>query len=415
MAEAGDPSSVNPWRALWFRPGLAVEAVLARDRRITTLALAALGSVFGLLADASRSFHLFAAGPSQTAWLIVLVIALAGALGGVVGLYIAGWIVAAVARAVGGRGSAAGARAAYAWGSVPLLIPLFLTSALGLVPTRYAAAPWLIVPLAAVLSIGLLWAIVVAIAMLARVQGFGVARAVFSGVVGWFGVPFAFAFVVRTLAFQAFDAASGSMAPTLQSGDYVLVSKWAYGYSRYSLPFAPAWFEGRLFAGQPRRGDVVVFVHPQDGADWVKRIVGLPGETIQMKGGRLFINGEVVERRRIKPGFAIANSWGKTIEAPTYDEMLPGGATHRIIQIDGDHGHFDDTAPFATPPDAYFVMGDNRDNSIDSRVPRELGGFGFVPFANIVGRAGIIYYSIDANWPAGPATPRFERIGLAAE
>jgi signal peptidase I len=252
-------------------------------------------------------------------------------------------------------------------------------------------------------------------AMLTRVQGFGVARAVFSGLVGWIGVPLVFAFIVRALAFQPFDAPSASMAPTLQRGDYFFVSKFAYGYGRYSFPFAPAWFEGRMFAGQPRRGDVVVFVHPQDGTDWVKRIVGLPGETIQMKGGRLFINGEVVERRRIEPGFKTQGRFGDAIEAPTYDEMLPGGATHRIIQIDGDHGHFADTAAFATPPDAYFVMGDNRDNSMDSRVPRELGGFGFVPFENIVGRAGIIYYSIDTDWPVGPATPRFERIGFAVE
>jgi len=415
MSEGSDPSSVNPWRALWFRPGLAAEAVLARDRRLSTLALAAVGSMLGLLANASLSFHLFASGSSQTIWVIALILALAGAVYGVVGLYVTGWIVAAVARAVGGRGSAAGARAAYAWGSVPLLIPLFLTSALALVQTRYAVAPWLIISLGAVAVICLLWAIVLAIAMLARVQGLGAVRAVFSGLVGWIGVPFVLAFAVRTLAFQPFDLPSASMAPTLQRGDYVFVSKFAYGYSRYSFPFAPAWFVGRVFARQPSRGDVVIFANPKDGSAWAKRIVGLPGETIQMKAGRLFINGEMVERRRVEPGFRIANLRGAIVEAPTYDEALPGGATHRIIQTGDDHGQLDNTVAQETPPGAYFVLGDNRDNSADSRVPAKLGGFGFVPFENILGRVGMIYYSFDADPPIGPGAPRLERIGLDVE
>src|SRR5208283_5112861 len=127
--------------------------------------------------------------------------------------------------------------------------------------------------------------------------------------------------------------------------------------------------------------------NPKDGTAWVKRIVGLPGETIQMKAGRLFIDGQMVERRRVEPGFETTNLRGALIAAPTYDEALPGGATHRIIQTDDDHGHFDDTVAQETPPGAYFVLGDNRDNSVDSRVPPKLGVFGFVPIENIIGRA----------------------------
>jgi signal peptidase I len=251
--------------------------------------------------------------------------------------------------------------------------------------------------------------------MLARVQKFGAVRALLSGLVGCIGVPFALALAVRSFAFQPFDAPSASMAPTLQRGDYFFVSKFTYGYGRYSLPFAPAWFAARIFAAQPKRGDVIIFVHPKDRTDWVKRIVGLPGDTVQMKDGRLFINGEMVERRRIEPGFKTQGPFGDPIVAPTYDETLPGGGTHRIIEIDDDHGVLDNTDVFRTPPNAYFVLGDNRENSMDSRVGTEKGGVGFVPFENIVGRAAMLYYSIDPDSPVGPAAPRLGRIGLAVE
>jgi signal peptidase I len=415
MSEAEATSSVNPWRALWLHPGLAVEAVLARDRRRTTLALAAVSAILALLSGTGQSVHLFALGPSVAVGLVVLFVALAGAVFGVVSLYVTGWIVNVVARAFGGRGGAAGARAALAWGSVPLLISSLVGLAASLGQAHDARASWLIVLSGVVVVICVLFGVVLQTAMLARVQKFGVARAFFSMLVGTVGVALALAFAVRTLAFQPFDLPSASMAPTLQRGDYVFVSKSAYGYSRYSFPFAPAWFEGRVFARQPKRGDVVVFANPKDGSAWVKRIVGLPGETIQMKAGRLFIDGEMVERHRVEPGFRTEGPFGDAIVAPTYDEALPGGATHRIIEIKDDHGFLDNTDVFLTPPNAYFVLGDNRDNSVDSRVPPKLGGFGFVPLENIVGRVGMIYYSFDAEPRVGPPAPRLERIGLAVE
>jgi signal peptidase I len=202
------------------------------------------------------------------------------------------------------------------------------------------------------------------------------------------------------------------MIPTLQVGDYFFASKWPYGYSRYSLPFAPNWFEGRIFAREPRRGDVVVFRNPKDNTDYVKRIVGLPGDEIQLKGARLFINGKVVERRAIDPGVAVRGATDKPIVAPTYDEYLPGGAVHRIIQLEGDDGAWSNTEVFATPPGVYFVLGDNRDNSVDSRMVPPVGRIGFVPFENLIGRADIIYYSAAADPATHPPRPRIERIGL---
>ena len=415
MTEAEALTSANPWRALWLHPGLAVEAVIARDWRTATLALAAIEcrrravgrderAVSSLRFRAGR--NVLACRPAHRACWGLL---------GIVGLYAAGWVVNVVAWAFGGRGAPAGVRAAIAWGSVPLLI----SSAVGLATRLGAgehAAPSAPLALAgAVAAICFVWGVVWQIAMLARVQKFGAVRALLSGLVGCIGVPFALALAVRSFAFQPFDAPSASMAPTLQRGDYFFVSKFAYGYGRYSLPFAPAWFAARIFAAQPKRGDVIIFVHPKDRTDWVKRLVGLPGDTVQMKDGRLFINGEMVERRRIEPGFKTQGPFGDPIVAPTYDETLPGGGTHRIIEIDDDHGVLDNTDVFRTPPNAYFVLGDNRENSMDSRVGTEKGGVGFVPFENIVGRAAMIYYSIDPDSPVGPAAPRLERIGLAVE
>jgi signal peptidase I len=415
MIEAEALTSVNPWRALWLHPGLAVEAVIARNWRTATLALAAIECIVALLAATGQPFHLFDLEPGGTLWLVVLLIALAGAVLGIVGLYVTGWVVNVVARTFGGRGAPAGVRAAIAWGSVPLLISSVVGLAMRLGAGENEAPSVPLVLAGAAAAVCFVWGVVWQIAMLARVQKFGAARALLSGLVGCIGVPFVLALAIRTFAFQPFDAPSASMAPTLQRGDYFFVSKFAYGYGRYSFPFAPAWFAARIFAAQPKRGDVVVFVHPKDGTDWVKRIVGLPGDTVQMKDGRLLINGEMVERHRIEPGFKTQGPFGDAVVAPTYDETLLGGGTHRIIEIEDGHGFLDNTDVFLTPPNAYFVLGDNRDNSMDSRVGIDKGGVGFVPFENIVGRAAMIYYSIDPDSQLGRAAPRLERIGLAVE
>jgi signal peptidase I len=223
------------------------------------------------------------------------------------------------------------------------------------------------------------------------------------------------ALVVRTLLFQPFNIPSGSMIPTLDIGDFLFVSKYAYGYSNHSLPFSPPLFPGRIFFSPPKRGDVVVFKLPRDGqTDYIKRVIGLPGDTIQLKEARLYINGTIVPREPIA-AMQEEDLFGRLRDVPTYKETLPGGVSHTIIQIEGDNGFYDNTAVYTVPPDNYFMMGDNRDNSTDSRVPPDEGGVGYVPAEDLVGRAELIFFSVAQGEPAWafwewPWSVRWDRL-----
>jgi signal peptidase I len=197
------------------------------------------------------------------------------------------------------------------------------------------------------------------------------------------------ALLIRTFLFQPFNIPSGSMIPTLLVGDYLFVSKYSYGYTHYSLPFSPDIFSGRIFGSQPKRGDVVVFRLPKDPSiDYIKRVVGLPGDRIQVIHGVLNINGVPVKRERVMQGCVPHEDVGQPVMC--YRETLPNGVSY-ITHYFSDNGFLDNTEVYQVPPGDYFMMGDNRDNSTDSRV---LSAVGYVPFENLIGRAQIIFFSI---------------------
>lgn len=220
--------------------------------------------------------------------------------------------------------------------------------------------------------------------------------------------------VFRSFFFSPFNIPSESMLPRLVNGDYLLAAKWPYGFSSYSLPFNLPLIPGRILPNQPERGDVVILKHPVDKVDYIKRVIGLPGDTVQMVGGALLLNGIPVPRERIadfeievSPNtqcryqqYGATRSDGTAVcRYPQFRETLPGGRSYNVLDLALTPQ--DDTPPIVVPADSLFLMGDNRDNSMDSRfpaVPRE--GIGIVPQKNLVGRATIMMFSTDgsASW-----------------
>jgi signal peptidase I len=204
------------------------------------------------------------------------------------------------------------------------------------------------------------------------------------------------AVVIRTLAYEPFNIPSGSMLPTLLIGDYVFVAKFPYGYSKHSMPWSPPLFDGRIWESPVERGDVVVFKLPTDNStDYIKRIVGLPGDRIQMIHGVLHINGAAVKRERVDD-FLYTDIIGRLARIPQYRETLPNGVSYMTLDIERE-GSADNTAIYTVPEGHYFAMGDNRDDSTDSRF---LNHVGFVPAENVVGRAEFLFFSVDgsASW-----------------
>ncbi|MBB2686761.1 UNVERIFIED_ORG: signal peptidase I [Rhizobium etli] len=196
------------------------------------------------------------------------------------------------------------------------------------------------------------------------------------------------AMVIRTVLFQPFTIPSGSMMPTLLVGDYIFVNKFAYGYSKYSLPFSPDISNGRLFGSDPKRGDIVVFRFPPNpDIDYIKRCIGLPGDRIQVTDGVLHVNGKPVPK--VADGtFTSDYKLDPGEDVPVFRETLDNGKTYDTLdQSPVSRG--DNTREFIVPEGHYFMMGDNRDNSLDSRFD-----VGFVPAENLVGRASVIFFSL---------------------
>ena len=217
------------------------------------------------------------------------------------------------------------------------------------------------------------------------------------------------ALVIRTFLFQPFSIPSGSMRPTLLEGDYLFVTKWAYGYSRHSFPFSPPLFSGRIFGSEPERGDVVVFKYPpQPSLDYIKRVIGLPGDRVQMRDGQLFINGQPVPRELVNQIDDVdITEMNRPVDV--YRETLPNGVSYETLDL-APNSIGDNTREFVVPAGHYFMMGDNRDNSTDSRF-----SVGFVPEDNLVGRANMIFFSIAGGASAlevwrWPAEVRFSRL-----
>lgn len=243
------------------------------------------------------------------------------------------------------------------------------------------------------------------------------------------------ALLLRSFGYEPFNIPSESMLPRLRVGDYLFVSKWPYGYSRYSFPLGLPLFDGRILGGEPARGEIVVFKTPADNrTDFIKRVIGLPGDLIQMKGGVLHINGTPIEKERVadltlpvtpntdclggftRPSFRAVTATGQAVcRYARYRETLPGGVSYFVLdQVKGSTG--DDTGVYVVPQGHYFMMGDNRDDSADSRYAVAQDGIGFVPYENLVGRASVMFFSTDGSaellkpwtWFSGI---RWERIG----
>jgi signal peptidase I len=239
------------------------------------------------------------------------------------------------------------------------------------------------------------------------------------------------AMLLRTFVVAPFMIPSGSMMPRLMIGDYLFVAKWPYGYSRFSIPFGLASFGGRIWGAEPERGDIVVFRYPGKNEDYVKRLIGLPGDTVEMRRGTLFLNGKAVPRTRVadwvmpvtpnSPCRYAGRIRAPTVEAgtlvcryPRFRETLPGGRAYEVL--DQYQGGPDDTPVVTVPAGHYFMMGDNRDDSADSRFSLAEDGVGLLPRDHVVGRALISFWSTDgsAEW-IKPWTwfsaARWDRVG----
>jgi signal peptidase I len=412
MSSSEQSTQPSPWISVWLKPRQTIERMLDERPRRGVLLLGSLGLMSGSVSQ------LLGVGISNQIfdWRIAVGLAIACAIAGFVSLYIAAFIFKGCGRLLGGRTSAADLRTVVAWGTTPSILGLAVALALVIMARINgtgveAASAWSLTLLHATVLICGIWAAVVFALMFSRAEGFGFWRTVVACILGWIlnlALALVIAFGVRTLLFQPFSTPSHSMSPTLLLGDYFFVSKFSYGYTHYSIPLSPHWFSGRILGSEPARGDVVVFRIPKDDSvDYIKRVVGLPGDRVQVKQGVLYINDAAVKREQMAD-FVGGDSCGGDAAAKVrrWRETLPNGISYEVLDC-VENGFLDNTRIFEVPAGQFFVLGDNRDNSTDSRVAT----FGTVPFDHLVGRAAMIYLSVAPASGDAPSAARSGRLG----
>ncbi len=364
--------------------------------RTSAAAFLALCGVMG--AEQALSF-LFNASVSEPDWQTFGLWALILMPFAVINVYVSAFVIRFFGRLMGSGAGRDRIRTVLAWGAAPLLWAGLL-SALLFVLKGWLGNDLVVQSGAALLGGAGLCSFLVTVAMLKEVQKLSWARAFAGYAAALLLTVLIVALPIRTFLWQPFNIPSGASAPTLIVGDYLFVSKSSYGYSRYSFPFGLGLLSGRIFFSQPDRGDVIVFKKPADNStDYIKRLVGLPGDRIQMINGVLNINGVPVKRERVEDKIEDTNC-GLHAPVHIYRETLPNGRSHLIQKLSETcplerTAAGDDTEVFIVPPKHYFMMGDNRDNSADSRF--STAGVGYVPEENLVGRAEVIFMSVSED------------------
>jgi signal peptidase I len=403
VMSAEDQTARSAWITVWFSPRETIERLVAGPpMHLVWSSLA----VLGLIAIIYQRVTLVGGADVLRDWKFALGLVLLGAVAGIVSLYLQSTILGWIGKCLGGQATVLQMRAVFAWSMLPIIVSSAIVLIIHTATERGAIASGAAAILSLIFSI---WSLIIFLLMLGRVERFGFWRTIityfFAVVLFAFGV----ALFVRSFAYQSFNIPSGSMRPTLLVGDYIFVSKFAYGYSRYSLPFSPPLPSGPILFSQPAPGDVAVFRHPKDTAtDYVKRIVGLPGDRIQMQKGQLYINDVPVQRERLAD-VAGDGACGPESGAPVkhWRETLPNGASYETLDC-LDNSFFDNTIVHTVPDGHFFALGDNRDNSTDSR----MSPFGPVPFENLIGRVSLIYFSYDSGSAGKAAHVRTERPGI---
>jgi len=367
--------------------------------------------MLGGAASAANLLAGYGVGSEIVGWRILLACVVGAGIFAVFNLYVLAVVIGWIGRKMGGVASNDAVRAVFAWGMLPSILGLavILSMAAGCRIFAPGAEPKLLSSLFDLVNgVCGLWGVVVTLLMLSRVERFGFWRTIIAYATGTLVLAAGLALMVRTFLFQPFNLPAASMGPTLLPGDYVFATKYAYGYTHYSLPFSPPLFSGRIFGSDPARGDVIVFRLPKDtSTDYVKRVVGLPGDRIQVKGGELYINDAKVQHERL-PDFADGDLCGGGPVAKRWRETLPNGVSYETLDCI-DNGFYDNTNLYTVPKGHLFVLGDNRDNSTDSRV---LTAVGYIPLENVIGRVGMIFFSRDAGGHGTQSAIRYGRIGM---